>query len=210
MFFYRLLRPGRGQRAQSTIEFALAAPIFFFIFFSIINGGLLLFSRNALQHAVDVGAAEIAAEGNGTEVQGTNTLDADQLAIQLMEPAGLNNTVLSTVTSISVQREDQVSGSSGENLVLDTDGCGSGVPCEMIYTHTGVTGTDPTGWSCTGTVNTTCSWPAEDRITSQSSGLVGTPDFALVKVDYTFSTIGGWATFHLTASVVCRLEPQSL
>jgi Flp pilus assembly protein TadG len=190
-------RPGRFQGAQSTIEFALAAPIFFFIFFSIINGGLLLFSRNAIQHAADVGAAEIAAQGNSG--------NADQLAMQEMNGAGLNNAVLTKVTAITVQKEDQVGTASSQTLNPDTTGCG-GSPCEMQYTYTGVTGAAPSGYTCTGT----CTWPSTSRIVSQTVGLGGNPDFALVTVKYTFATIGHFTTFQLTAKVVLRLEPQSL
>jgi Flp pilus assembly protein TadG len=187
---YQTRRPGRSQLAQSTIEFALAAPIFFFIFFSIINGGLLLFSRNAIQHAADVGASQIAAQGNNGA--------ADQIAIQQMNQAGLKNAVLTKVTGITIQKEDQVGTSTGQSLTPDTGGC-SGGPCEMQYTTSGT--------YLSGGIH---SWPPSSRVVSQTVGLGGNPDFAVMTVYYTFSTIGGFTTFKLTATVVFRLEPQSL
>ncbi len=198
MLSLRPRRTGGALRGQSTVEFALTAPIFFVIFFGIVNGGTLLYSRNAIQHAADVGASQIAALGN-------SSTSVDSNAILAMESAGLSTALLTNVTGITVQEEDAATGSSGETLTPDTTGCGAsgagtGYPCEMQYTESnGV-------WSCTGT----CNWPPSNRSTTQTSGLTGDPAFALLQVFYTFRVIGGFATFHLTTSVVFRLEPQSL
>jgi hypothetical protein len=204
---FLMLRPGRGQRAQSTIEFALIAPVFFLIFFGIVNGGLLLFSRNALQHAADVGAAEIATEGTFT----SGSSNADQLALQQMQQSGLDNVVLTKVTGITVQEEDPVSGPSGNSLTPDTSGCG-GKPCEMQYLYTGITSGptgSPSGWTCNSP--SVCTWPPDyPRATTQGPGLSGSPAFALITVYFTFSTIGSFASINLAASVVFRLEPLSL
>lgn len=193
MLSFRTRRAAKGQRAQSTIEFALTAPIFFLIFFGIINGGTLLFSRNALQHAADVGAIQIAALGNSSATVDTTN------AIPTMEAAGLNNVLLTTVTGITVQKEDSTSSSSSQTLTPDTSGCG-GQPCEMQYTQAGGV------WTCTGI----CTWPSNARNTTQTSGLAGDPDFARLVIYYTFALVGGVATFHMSASVVFRLEPQTL
>ncbi len=207
MLIFRLLRSRRHRRAQSTIEFALVAPLFFLSFFGIINGGLLLYSVNALQHATDVGAAEIGAQGDFT--QGTS--NADQLGLQQMEKSGLDNVLLAKVSMITVQEEDATSSGTGETLTPDTRGCGKtgagvGYPCEMQYTFNPASGT-PSGWACTGT----CNWPPDaPRPTVQGPGLGGTPAYALLKVNYTFSSIGNLTNFTLTASVVFRMEPQSI
>jgi hypothetical protein len=190
---FRTRRTTKGQRAQSTIEFALTAPIFFLIFFGIINGGTLLFSRNALQHAADVGAVQIGTLGNSSA-----TVDLIN-AIPAMEAAGLNNVLLTKVTGITVQKEDSTSSSSSQTLTPDTSGCG-GQPCEMQYTRAGGV------WTCTGI----CTWPSNDRNTTQTSGLAGDPDFARLVIYYTFALVGGVATYNMTASVVFRLEPQTL
>jgi hypothetical protein len=187
-------RAPNGQRAQSTVEFAMVTPLFFLIFFGIINGGTLLYSRNALQHAADVGAVQIATLGNATNVDTGN-------AIPAMEAAGMNNVMLTNITEITVQKEDASGSSSGETLTLDTSGCG-GEPCEMQYTNSGGT------WSCTS--SHICTWPSQDRQTSQSSGLAGDPDFARLTIYYTFALVGGVATYNMSASVIFRLEPQTL
>jgi Flp pilus assembly protein TadG len=204
---FRARRAGSGQRAQSTIEFALTAPIFFLIFFGIINGGVLLFSRNAIQHSADVGAAQLASLGNST------LPPADSTALAAMQSAGLSKALLTNVTSVTIQEEDPSTGPSGETLTLDTSGCGisssstlsggTGYPCEMLYTD--VAGT----WTC-NPATVTCNWPAAARLTDQTTGLTGDPDFARLTVAYTFSTIGGFATLDMSAAVVFRLEPQSL
>jgi len=170
----------------------MVTPIFFLIFFGIINGGTLLYSRNALQHAADVGAVQIATLGNATNVDIGN-------AIPAMEAAGMNNVMLTTITGVTVQKEDASGSSSGETLTPDTSGCG-GSPCEQQYTESGGV------WTCTGI----CTWPSQNRDTSQSSGLAGDPDFARLTIYYTFALVGGFATYHMSASVVFRLEPQTL
>ncbi|MGA2873272.1 MAG: TadE family protein [Isosphaeraceae bacterium] len=179
-------------RGQSMVEFAIVAPLFFFIFFSVINGGILLFSRNAIQHATDVGAAEIAAEGD-------TPANADQIALSAMSQAGVKNAMLTKVTLVTVTKEDQSTNSNGATiLTLDTSGCG-GLPCENTYTL--VAGT----WTA-GLAN----WPPADRSVNQTNGVGGKPDFARLQVTYTFTTIGGFTHFNLTSTVVFRLEPQSL
>ncbi|MGC2296655.1 MAG: TadE/TadG family type IV pilus assembly protein [Candidatus Dormiibacterota bacterium] len=204
MLSFRTRRAAKGQRGQSTIEFALTAPIFFLVFFGIVNGGTLLFSRNALQHAADVGAIQIGTLGNSSATVDTTN------AIPTMEAAGLNNVLLTNVTEILIQKEDSTSSSSSQSLTVDTSGCGqfgvgSGYPCEMEYTRTG--GSWPTTPCVAGP---TCNWPSNDRNTTQTSGLAGDPDFARLTIYYTFALVGGVATFHMSASVIFRLEPQTL
>jgi hypothetical protein len=181
------------------VEFAIVAPLFFFIFFSVINGGLLLFSRNAIQHAADVGAAEIAAEGDVSTATAPSTLTVDQVAIAAMDQAGLNHALLTTVTKITVWKEDQSSSSGSTILTLDATGCG-GSPCENTY-------------NSTGQLQGTEYWPDNDRSVNQANridGIGGNPDFAQLQVTYTFTFIGTFAPITLTSTVVFRLEPQSL
>jgi Flp pilus assembly protein TadG len=204
MLTFRTRRASKGQRAQSTIEFAMVAPLFFLIFFGIINGGTLLYSRNALQHAADVGAVQIATLGNTEPYVDTG------YAIPAMKAAGMNNVMLTNVTEILVQKEDASGSGSGETLIVDTSGCGdggsatSGYPCEMLYTP--ANWSNPTGCS----PSATCNWPSSNRNTSQTSGLAGDPDFARLTIYYTFALVGGIATYHMSASVIFRLEPQTL
>jgi hypothetical protein len=179
----------------------MAAPVFFLIFFGIMNGGVLLFSANALQHAADVGAAVIATQDESA--------NADQLAVAAMQQAGLNNALLVKVNSITVQEEDPVGGSpsSPESLTPDTSGC-SGEPCEQVYTYpvTGSAELGTTGWGCA--TSSICDWAPDQRVDTQGPGFSGAPDFALLKVSYTFTAVGDFTTFNMSASVVFRLEPQ--
>ena len=50
------------QRAQSTVEFALVAPIFFAVLFGIIACGILLFQASAISDAAQSGARQAIIE----------------------------------------------------------------------------------------------------------------------------------------------------
>src|SRR5438105_14125861 len=63
---------------QNLVEFALLAPLFFFVVFAAVNGGLLLYSKNAVDHAADVGMVTLAAEGNCSNGPNCPTSDADK------------------------------------------------------------------------------------------------------------------------------------
>lgn len=197
-------------RGQSLAEFAIIAPLFFFLFFTVINGGLFLFVRNSVQHAANAGAAEIAAEGD-------TPADGDQIAIQAMNLAGLSNTVLTTVTSITLQREDP--GTVGSGTYTPDTSCGSSGSSACLDTYTAADGV-PTNSPCnlTGTATSTpplCIFPSpteiwtpSDRNVGQGQGLAASPDYALLTVNYKFTAIGGFASFTETATVLFRLEPQ--
>ena len=179
----------RGSAGQAITEFALVAPIFLFLIFSVVNGGLFLYARADIQHAADLGAAEIAAEGN-------TPATADQVAIHLMDQAGLSNTILTQVTKVTLQQEAQVK--SGGQVVLQPDAADLNVylpDCQPLAYSSCVV-SQP--------------WPPADRNVGQGGGLQASPDFARLTIYYTFTAIGGVATFSGTASVVFRLQPQTL
>jgi Flp pilus assembly protein TadG len=197
---------GRGRRGQSTVEFALVGPLFFFLLFSVVNGGIFLASRGAIQHAAEIGAAEIAAEGNGPNTgSGAPTscgTTVDQIAICEMDQAGLNYTVLTKVYAITVQKMVPSTSGSG-TLVASPSDCGTGTqPCVDEYSPNGTVIKDP--------------WTSRD-VTEGNGG----PDYAELTVIYTFTAVGNFVTFGkspsgypptggLTASVIFRLEPQIL
>jgi hypothetical protein len=198
-------RRGAG-RGQSTVEFAIVAPLFFFLFFSVINGGIFLFSRGAIQHAADAGAVQWATQGQAVPVLvgGVETGGADADAFAAMDSNGLKNIVLTTVTEVTLQLMNQ---SSTTGALTPASNCGGGL-CEEVYTPA-IGGTWPTtGWNCT-----TQNWPASARNDGEDGrggGLGDPPDYAELTIYYSYSTIGSFANFHLTADVVFRLEPQSL
>ena len=178
-----------GAAGQAITEFALVAPIFLFLIFSAVNGGIFLYARADIQHAADLGAAEIAAEGN-------TPATADQIAIHLMDQAGLSNTILTQVTKVTLQREDQVK--SGGQVVLQPDATELDVylPACQPLAYSSCVVTQP--------------WPPADRNVGQGGGLQASPDYARLTIYYTFTAIGGVATFSGSASVVFRLQPQTL
>lgn len=199
----RLLRSRKGQ---ATVEFGLVAPLFFFLLFSVVNGGIFLASRGAIQHAADVGAAEIAAEGQSANGNGPTSCgtSVDQVAICEMDAAGLNNTILTQVYAVTVQ-EMVPSGSSGTLVVAPSTCGGSGnEPCMDEYSSTGTVMEDY--------------WPPSDRDVTEGGG---GPNYAELSVIYTFTAVGNFVTLGrnpsgfpptggLRATVIFRLEPQIL
>jgi hypothetical protein len=181
------------------VEFALIAPLFFFLFFSVINGGIFLFSRSAIQHSANSGSVQWATQGSAS--------GADAAAFNAMDSNGLKNIVLTKVSQVTLQLMSQNS-TTGVLTAASTCGSGGTQLCEQVFTPS-AGGTCPVaGWTCT-----TQNWPASARNDGEDGlggGLGNPPDFAQATIYYSYSTIGSFATFHLTANIVFRLEPQSL
>src|ERR1017187_10179447 len=124
------------------VEFALAGGLFFFLIFTLVNAGFFLYGRAAVQHAADVGMAAISEEGNCIASNGGTCLainancpnfgtqnNADEVAICLMDQAGLTTTPLTTVTSIQVwQVEQNADGTPNDSCNNTGSGTGS-LPC---------------------------------------------------------------------------------
>src|SRR5258708_29829503 len=53
----------RRMRGQAIVEFAICAPIVFAVLFGVVNGGLLMYVKNTVSRASNVGAVTMAAEG---------------------------------------------------------------------------------------------------------------------------------------------------
>jgi Flp pilus assembly protein TadG len=45
-----------NQRAATAVEYGITGPLFFFVLFSIVNSGLLLWTQISLQHGAEMGA----------------------------------------------------------------------------------------------------------------------------------------------------------
>lgn len=193
-------RRWRGAcHGQSTVEFALIAPLFFFLFFTVINGGIFLFSRGAIQHSANSGSVQWATQGSAS--------GADAAAFNAMDSNGLKNTVLTKVTQVTLQLMNQNSTTGALTAAQDCGSIGASL-CEEVYTPA-AGGTCPvTGWNCT-----TQNWPASARNDGEDGlggGLGDPPNFAKLTIYYSYHTIGSFANFNLTANVIFRLEPQSL
>src|ERR1022692_4608533 len=130
-------RRRRRQRGQGMVEFALVAPVFFFVIFAMIDGGFLLFSVNAVDQATTIGTNSIAALGKVST--------ADITAMQRIAASpGLRSTSLIDVAEL-------VTNSTGDGFQLNSDGtpqvqtgCGSvSALCVDEYQFSGP-GTNPT------------------------------------------------------------------
>lgn len=195
----------------------LVAPVFFFAVFAMTDGGLLLYSINAVDQSTTVGSNSIAGLGQVST--------ADITGLQRMAVAGLETTALIKVGEVDVEElvtnatNDGFSTHSNGTPVVQT-GCAGGPTgvdganeCVDRYTFSG---SGPTAtvvvvnpWqscaSSTGDPSQCPPWPpsARDVTNGQSS-------FVAITVTYSyqfFTDIGG--TFNLTATKTFRLEPET-
>lgn len=77
-------------------EFAIVAPILFFLLLGIIESGLLLFAVGTARFA----AGELARQ----ESESGNAANADQVSIQVLRQTALGTTALADVTEIDIYR----------------------------------------------------------------------------------------------------------
>lgn len=178
-----LLRYSKGgRRGQSAVEFALVAPIFFVLFYTVFNGGLFLYSRVGLQDSAQTGALTVAAKGRA--------VDADTTAVSRMQQGALGSSSLVTVTEIDIYKMTR----AADGTVSEATGCnGTGSSCRNRYTLQGVP------------IGTTNYWLPAQRIVSK-----GSSDFAGMDVIYVYhSTYSVFPSFSLTFTIDFRLEPQS-
>jgi Flp pilus assembly protein TadG len=205
--------------------------VFFLVIFALVDGGLLLYSVNAVDQAATIGSNAIAALGNADGP--TNT--ADLTAVQRMATAGLTTTSLVKVQEIDV--EELVPCSVSPYCPNDTNpdgfqvhsdgtpriqtGCTGGPTtsdgansCVNEYTLTGSTPNVVAAYqwkSCAapppnpGDPSQCPPWPPTARdITNGQSSFVG------LKIKYTYSFFTGIAgTLSLTSLKTFRLEPQN-
>jgi Flp pilus assembly protein TadG len=194
---------------QSLVEFALVAPLFFLALFVVVDGGLLLYSMNAVDQSATVGTTVIAAAGRDSL--------ADIYAVQKMAGAGLGSTSLITVTEIQVmQLADNPAGGFQTNsdgspkVQTGCSGGPNGGQCVDRYSFTGG-GSTPT----VTVVNGTCAssvdqsqcppWPPAARNVAS-----GTASYVALKILYTYHFFTGASPqFSLSSLKTFRLEPQT-
>ncbi|MBJ7610666.1 MAG: pilus assembly protein [Candidatus Dormibacteraeota bacterium] len=112
----------------SAVEFALVAPVFFASLFGAIDGGLLLFSANAINHSVGLGVITVAQEGN------TATTDTD--AILAIRTQGFGAAGFAKVDEIDIFKTT-VNPSTGSVSQDMTPNCTGGVACLNRYNLSG-------------------------------------------------------------------------
>jgi Flp pilus assembly protein TadG len=171
----------RRSRGVTAVEFALVAPLFFGALFGGIDGGLLLFSANAVNHATGIGMITLAQEGNA--------IGTDTDAITAMEASGFASTGLAKVDEIDIYLV-HINQATGV-VTQDTNSC-SGNPCIDKYTALGV----PIG---------TVVWPPGSRSTNSSS----LTDMGItLKCHYSYLAFNS-SRINLTFTRYFPVEPQS-
>jgi hypothetical protein len=188
------------------VEFALVAPVFFFVIFAMIDGGFLLFSVNAVDQATTVGSNSIAALGLAA--------NADTLSLQRMAASSsLGATSLISITEVDIEQlhtnatGDGFDVHSNDGTPQIQTGCSGGPTgvdganeCINRYTMTGF-GTSPT----IALIGGTAPWPPSVRDVYN-----GQSDFVALKVTYTYRFFTGIAPqATLTTTKTFRLEPQN-
>ena len=89
----------RSKRGQSTVEFTLAAPLFFLAFYAIIEFSHLFYVRSTVQHALDE-AARYMSTGQGQDSSNPDGPDSARLAA--IQKVFCNNLVATGVTCPTV------------------------------------------------------------------------------------------------------------
>lgn len=180
----------RRSRGVTAVEFALVAPLFFGALFGGIDGGLLLFSANAANHATGIGMITLAQEGNA--------LNADTDAIVAMEGNGFASTGFAVVDEVDIYlvHIDTLTGV----VTQDTNSCvvpAAGSPCVNRYSVDRITGVGaPIG---------PVAWPPGSRSTSASSLTnVG----ITLKCHYSYLAFNS-SRLNLTFTRYFPVEPQS-
>jgi hypothetical protein len=187
-------RSRQSRRGQSAVEFAIVAPIFFFLFYTVFNGGLFLYSRVGAQDATQYGALTVAAMGRDPT--------ADTTAITRMRQGELGTSSLIKVTEIDIYK--MIQPTSGV-LAEATTGCaGTGAhPCRNSYKLDGTLCT-----SCTAQYannSGTVYWAPSTRNVTK-----GTSDFGEITVYFTYrSTYTVFPNIATSFNVDFRMEPQT-
>jgi Flp pilus assembly protein TadG len=171
------------------VEFALVAPVFFAALFGALDGGLLMFSANAVNHATGTAMITLAQEGR--------TASADTDAVKLMMAGGVAAIGFAKLDEVDIYliHIDPTTGA----VTQDTNSC-NGVACVDRYSYT----------ASTNTVNVlggATPWPPGSRYTNATSGNV-TDIGITVKCHYNYLAFSS-AQLSITQTRYFRLEPTS-
>ena len=89
-------RETKRSRGQAMTEFAIVAPILFFLLLGIVESGLLLFTVGSARF----GAGEVARQ----ESESGNAANADQLSLQALRKTAIGTTSLAQVSEVDIYR----------------------------------------------------------------------------------------------------------
>jgi Flp pilus assembly protein TadG len=164
------------------VEFALVAPVFFAALFGALDGGLLLYSANAVNHATGLGMIEVAQDGKAAS--------ADTAAVTAITSGGFGSTGFAKLDEVDIYliHVDPATGT----VTQDTNSCG-GSACANRY--------DANGTPIGGTVP----WPPGNRSTA-SANLTNIG--ITVKCHYNYFAFNS-ARLNITQTRYFRLEPTS-
>ena len=172
----------RMSRGATIVEFALVAPVFFGALFGSLDGGVLLYSANAINHATGLGMIVLAQEGNA------GATDTD--AVAAITAGGFSSTGFAKLDEIDIFliHVDPTTGA----VTQDTNSC-AGSPCVNRY--------DSKGNAIGGTVP----WPPSQR----STAAVSLTNIGLtIKTHYNYLAFSS-ATLNMNSTRYFRVEPQS-
>jgi Flp pilus assembly protein TadG len=181
------------------VEFALVAPVFFAALFGALDGGLLMFSSGAVNHATGMGMITVAQEGR--------TTSADNDALKAMMAGGVAATGFAKVDEVDIYliHVDTTTGA----VTQDTNSCG--VACVDRYGWNGAATTilNPATGSagCLAANYLTCipPWPPGARDTS----FITVTNLGItVKCHYSYLAFTA-AQLSITQTRYFRLEPTS-
>lgn len=178
----------RRARGQSLVEFALVAPLFFLLFFGIIEFSLVNASIGAFNFAAKDGARFGAIKGKAATVQinATTSIPTDQYIV--------NNVILPHVVGVVVAQATEIeiynSNEDGSCVLV------SGVCQEDIWQLSGSTWTSTNGW------------PYNLREDSLANA-----DYLGVRIHYTYTYLTAFfavssPSVNLMAESIQRIEPQ--
>ncbi len=175
----------RLSRGVTMVEFALVAPVFFVALFGALDGGLLMFSAGAMNHAAGTGMITVAQEGK--------TSSADTDAVNAMMSTGIAATGFAKLDDVDIYliHIDPTSGA----VTQDTNSCG-GAACVDRY-----------GWNGTAAtvIGGSVPWPPGSR----SAALGSLTNIGItVKCHYNYFAFNS-AKFNLAQTRYFRLEPTS-
>ncbi|MEO8897607.1 MAG: TadE/TadG family type IV pilus assembly protein [Candidatus Dormibacter sp.] len=163
------------------MEFALVAPVFLAALFGSLDGGLLLYSANAVNHATGLGMIVLAQEGS----QGT----ADTDAVAAVKSGGFSSTGFALLDEVDVfmVHVDPTTGA----ITQDANSC-AGSPCYNRYRADGT----PIG---------SVAWAPAQR----SSATANLTDLGItVRTHYNYLAFSS-ATLNIANTRYLRVEPQS-
>jgi hypothetical protein len=178
------LRPSRGQ---AMVEFAMVAPLFFLLFFGIVEYSLINASIGAFNFAAKDGARFGAIIGKGAVIIGTTTYPTDQYIV--------NNVILPHVSGVVIAQMTKVE-------IFDSTEDGAcvlvaGACQEDIFQQ--VSGT----WTST----------SDTWLSSSRNDQLANADYLGVRISYTYTYLTAFfaissPTINLQAESIQRIEPQ--